>query len=200
MSNSRDRMAEHRKGMAAAIRQAQRDAERRYREAHPEAGAISVKADLFVYAKRPKGFSAHPTLVAEWFAVSREALRETNSATVARLRNRFAPYPVPDNLLTRPLAPKALDQVGKVLALHGKSVDLKVNNTLSKIRGALRGKASAQAGDASYDVQMTFAPGVVVVGGIEYPVQTTSTGYRRIRVGRDWLRCDVLEALAQRST
>lgn len=37
------------------IRQAQREAERRYRAAYPEAGAISVKADLFVYPKRPKG-------------------------------------------------------------------------------------------------------------------------------------------------
>lgn len=199
MRDSRALAAEHQRGMAAAIRQAQREAERAYREAHPEAGAISVKADLFVYPKRPKGFSSHPAIVAEWFAVSREALRETNGATVARLQNKFAPYPVPANLLTRPLSPRALEQVGKKLAEHGKVVDLKANNTLSKIRGALRAKASAGAADASYDVQMTFAPDVVVVGGVEYPVQTTSTGYRRIRVGRDWLRCDVLEALAQRS-
>ncbi|ODT63103.1 MAG: hypothetical protein ABS77_05030 [Phenylobacterium sp. SCN 69-14] len=192
-----------RRPLAAAIRQAQREAERRYREAHPEAGAISVKADLFVYAKRPKGFSHHPVIVAEWFAVNREALRETNAGTVARLRDKFAPYPVPANLLTRPLSPKALEQVGKKLAEHGKSVDLKANNTLSKIRGALQGKASTEEAAATYNVQMAFASDVVVVGGIEYPVQTDKAGYKRIRLQigpkREWLRCDVLEALAQRS-
>jgi hypothetical protein len=203
MRSSKELLAEHQKGLATAARKAIKEAEKTYRAAHPEAGAVRLKAEVFSYPKRPKGFSSHPAVVVGWFVTARDALRETNAATVARLQAKYEPYKVPTAILTRPLPAKALESIAKILAENEKSVDLKANNTLSKIKRALQGKETAEEAGI-YDVQFAFGPGVVVVGGIEYPVQTTEAGYRRIRVAvgdkRSWVRCDILEALVKRAT
>jgi len=200
LRSSAQELEHHRKGLAGAILKAQREAEASYRAQHPEAGAVSVLSELYVYAKRPKGFSSYPRDITEWFLISREALRETNEATVARLQAKHHPFKVPPNLLTRPLPPKAIEQVRKVLTEHGKNLDLRANNTLSKIKLALRGKASASLASSAYQATISFGAKSVVVNGVEYPTATHEKGYRRIRIGRDWLRCDVLEALLQKGS
>lgn len=197
LRSSAQEVEHHRRGLAGAIRKALREAEAAYRAQHPEAGAVSVLSELYVYAKRPKGFSSYPADVTGWFLTSREALREPNTATVARLQAKHHPFEVPPNLLTRPLPPKAIEQVRKVLTSHGKNLDLKANDTLSKIKRALRAAESANEASSTYQAIASFGAKMVVVNGVEYPTVTHQNGYRRIRVGRDWLRCDVLEALLQ---
>jgi hypothetical protein len=199
MQGSAELIAFHQKRLAAAIREAAAKAEQDYRDRHPEAGAISVRSDLFVYPKRPRGFSNHPAKVVGWYLQSRHLLRETNRETIARLEGSYdEPYKIPANLFTRELSQKQLDDVADVLAQHGQKLDLKVNNTLSKIKKALRAIATSAGGSNVYALELFFGGDKIVVGGVEYGV-TKRGKHSAIRVGRSWLRYDVLEALAKRT-
>ncbi len=198
-------LAHHQKGLSAALRKAHEDTEASYRRQHPEAAGLLVKSETFVYPKRPKGFSGHPLDVIGWFLQVPSTLRETNAVTVARLQERYgSSYKVPANLLTRQLPPSTLKRIDKLLATNGRRIDLKANDTLSKIRRALRARASSTQSGNVYGARVSFSEQEVVVGDVAFAVQTHEEGYRRIRVPvgtvRRWVRCDVLEVLFKKGS
>jgi hypothetical protein len=195
----------HQKGLAAALHKALEQTEAAYRGQHPEAGALLIKKEIFVYPKRPKGFSSHALDVVGWFLHQPGSLQETNAVSVARLQERYgSSYKVPANLLTRQLPPSTLKRIGKLLAENGRQIDLQANDTVSKIRRALRAKASSTHSGNVYEVEVSFSDQEVVVGDVTFPVQKHEKGYRRIRVPvgklRRWVRCDVLEALLKKGS
>jgi hypothetical protein len=192
--------AYHRERMEAAIREAARKAEAAYRADHPQAGALRTKSDIHVYRRPPKGFYRQKVDIVETWLTSRLALQETNAAAVSRLNDKFTPYAVSANYLTRPLPKSTVTAIQKLLAENGMWLDLRKHNTLSKIKRALRAAVDAKSTARHYQVAIAFNEDALVVGDTRLPVYQHPAGYLRVRVGKQWLRCDVLEELAQRAS
>lgn len=199
---ARKQLSFHQERMQAVIRDAARLAELAYREANPQAGGLKTKSEIRVYLKRPKGFSGHPSRLVEVMLSSRIALREPNKAFVERLQARYPTYRVPIGLMSYPVPPRELERISKLLKAGGRDIDLKLNNTLSKIKLALRAKDITASTQRTYNLQLAFGNKSVVANGVNLTVSHDAKGYDRIRLGvgdkRQWLRCDVLELLAMK--
>jgi hypothetical protein len=191
-----NRLAEyHREGLRRVLSNAIRDAEASYRSEHPEAASLRTRADILVWRKRPRGFSRHRIDLVRLWLDSPATLAETNDAVVERLKQKFNPHPVPASILTREIPSGAKKEISELLAQRGRALDIARHNTLSKIKRALRAQEATEAAPCVHRVNVTFAAAAVIVGDRSYPVTPHANGYGRIRVGRQWLRCDVLETL-----
>lgn len=183
--------------MQAAINRAVRHAEAKYREEHPQAGALKTTGQVRVYRKPPKGFYQHQVRIVELLLESRLALEEPNSAFVTRMQSTFSPFVVPGNIMTRPLSRGLLTRIKSVLEKRGIVLDLQRCNSLSKIKLALRARAAGAEQSANYTLNLAFTPNEVIVGDKRFPIHRHSAGYLRIKVGEQRLRVDVLEELAK---
>lgn len=192
----------HQERMQAAIRDAARLAEIAYRAANPQAGGLKTKSEIRVYLKRPKGFSGYPSRQVEVMLNSRIALRQPNKDFVERLQAKYPTYRVPAGLMSYPVPPRELERISKLLKAGGRNIDLKANNTLSKIKLALRAKDTVSSTQRNYSLELAFGHQAVVANGVNLTVSRHSSGYDRIRLEvdgkRQWLRCDVLEMLARK--
>lgn len=190
----------HRAHLEATIRRAAREAEAAYRNKHPQAGALRTKSDIYVYRKPPKGFYRYRVEIVQTMLESRSAREEPNSAFIARMNNRFTPHVAPANFLTRPLPRIAIKQIEELLRRKGVWLDLRKHNTLSKIKLALRAKMEAPSSARDYVLPISFRADAIVVGDAMLSVYKHEAGYSRVRVGKQWLRCDVLEELVRKGT
>ncbi len=199
---ARWQLAYHQELMQKAIRDAARLAEIAYREANPQAGGLKTKSEIRVYLKRPKGFSGYPSRLVAVMLNSRVALRQPNKDFVEGLQAQYPTYRVPIGLMSYPVPPMELERISKLLKAGGRNIDLKANNTLSKIKLALRAKDSVSSTQRTYKLHLAFGHQTVVVNGVNLTVSRHNSGYDRIRLEvdgkRQWLRCDVLELLAMK--
>lgn len=190
----------HRSELEKVIRAAAKEAEADYRREHPQTGALRTKSEIIVYRKPPRGFYNHAPDMVELFLASKLARYQTNAEFVARLNERFSPYIVPANILTRTLTQGPLKKIEAALSRNGVWIDLRKHNTLSKIKLALRAKLEDPSGARSYALSIEFHLDAVVVGNTRFPVTRHQAGYTRLRVGNQWLRSDVLEEFVRKGT
>lgn len=199
---ARKQLSYHQERMQAAIRDAAQMAEKAYRNQNPQAGGLKTKSEIRVYLKRPKGFSGYPSRMVYGMLNSPIALREPNKAFIERLQAQYPNYRVPIGLMSYPVPPKELERISKLLKASGRNINLKLNNTLSKIKLALRAKDTVASTQRTYNLQLAFGDKSVVANGVNLTVSHDAKGYDRIRLGvgdkRQWLRCDVLELLAMK--
>ncbi|MDZ4320495.1 MAG: hypothetical protein U1A07_16910 [Phenylobacterium sp.] len=187
-------MNDHRRAMAVAAKRAAKAAVEQYKARNPGAVLLDMKADVWVYGKKPRGYSKHRTEVVRMFLDSKLYLRQSNAQIAAQLSEKYSPYKIPGNVLTRVIPPKARSEIDAMLKAAGHNIDLTTVNTLSKIKGALLGRTVAKTGK-TYETTITFADDGVVVGNRRFPMTPHENGYSRVRVGNNWIRCDVLEAM-----
>ena len=188
-------MVDHHGAMKLAAKKAVKAATDKYQADHPDALRLDVKADVWVFGKKPKGYSNHRVEIVQMFLVSGLYLRQTNAQIAALLSEKYAPHKIPGNVLTRPIPPGARKKIEALLKAAGKDIDLKTNDTLSKIKGALLGRSVAAASVRVYDARIAFTDDAVVIGDKRFPVAVHKKGYGRVRMNKNWLRSDVLEAL-----
>lgn len=158
----------------------------------PDKEHLRVSKSGLVYRKRPDGFSTSVGKLCSNLVLSSAFRNQTNEQLVKWLQEKYPSYPVPKDILTKPLLQSHVNAVKKSLAEHGLSVDLAVHNTPSKLKKALRAKAiTADAHKArSAVVSVAFTTDRVVIGDKDY---TISEG--RIRLAKGWFNVRKLEQL-----
>ena len=161
----------------------------------PEAKGLGATAEVRLYKKRPKGFSREPVKVVDALIASAAYRGWTNAQIVASIQARYPGYEVDEQFMERPIPSYLRREIGQMLGANGTRLDLKSCDTLSKIKRALCGDALHRSTDRTYSVTISFADTAVVVDGYARTIFTDAKGYRRIMVGGQQLRVDVLEAL-----
>lgn len=169
-----------------------------YLQGRPGTSGLSGNADVRLYPKRPPGFERHVAQVVGGLLASADYRSWTNARIVEGIQKRYPNYAVPKGLLDRKIPSYHLTRIRGMLGANGTPLDLKVYDTLSKIKGALRGRAAASKATKTVDVTVAFTDEALIVGDRKYKIVTDKNGYRRIKVGDQKLRCDVLEALLTR--
>lgn len=106
---------------------------------------------------------------------------------------------VPLNILTERYKPRQIAEVQELLNLRRIELDLKLYNTPSKVKGALKGTKRAEASNQQYTAVVTFSDDTVTVGNKAYPIQRGG-GTPRIHVGSRKINVDALKALLTENT
>lgn len=162
---------------------------------NPGASNLKMGGDVFVYRRPPKGFSEHPVIIVTRM-LSKLYGKKTNAEIVADLSRDFPGYTIPMGIMYKPLSKRAKGKVAKVLNDFKRPIDLECHNTLSKIKQEIWARDAADDSHASVTVTVAFADNEVIVAGKPaYKVYEHKAGYKRIRVGAQWIRCDVLQEL-----
>lgn len=164
-------------------------------ERKPEAKGLGATAQVRLYKKRPKGFSREPVVVVDGLIASAAYRRWTNAQVVASIQARYPGFEVDEQFMDRPIPPYLRKEIAGMLGRNETPLDLKTYDTLSKIKRALNGNALRRSTNRVFAVTLSFTDEAVVVGDRAYKIVTDANGYRRITVGGQKLRVDVLEAL-----
>lgn len=190
MSNAAWRLAEASRNAALAEAKA-------FREANEDALPYQIVPLIKVVRKRPAGYHDIPVAMVQQFLGSRQYLTATNEAILEGLAVKWAPHPLPANLMDKPISAKQLRSVGALLTKAGLAFDPKVHRSLSKIKLAIQaGKAAADA-ELSFTGTITFGRDCVTVGSKRFPFKPDANGFSRIKVGSQKLRVDVLKAFLE---
>ena len=193
--SSKRLMKHHLLGLKLAINEAVKLAEAEYRSKHTACGGLSVFPDIKVYRTKPTGFAKMPVTVVSMFLQSQQYLSQTNDVIVANLSNTWAPFPVSKNAMSKEFTKTQSTAIQKALESAGKSVDVAKFNTLTKVKKALRAHQLGANTGRRYQAEVIFSDTAVTIGGRALVVTIHEKGYARIRLNRNWLRCDELEAL-----
>ena len=185
----------HRLGLELAMNEASQIAEAEYRSKHTASAGLSVFSNIKVYYQRPKGFAKMPVTVVSTFLQSQHYLSQTNDVIVANLSNKWAPFPVSKNAMSKEFTKTQSKAIQTVLESAGKSIDVTKFNTLTKVKKALRAHQLGANTGRRYQAEVIFSDTAVTIGGRALVVAIHEKGYARIRPNRNWLRCDELEAL-----
>jgi hypothetical protein len=161
----------------------------------PGAEGLGATAQVRVYKRRPKGFSREPIMVVDGLIAIAAYRKRTNAQIVASIQARYPGYEVDKQFMDRPIPPYLRKTIAGMLGRNETPLDLKTYDTLSKIKRALRGNELRRSTNRTFSVTISFAADAVVVGETAHTIFTDAKGYRRITVGGQKLRVDVLEAL-----
>lgn len=161
----------------------------------PDAAGLGATVQVRLYKKRPKGFSRVPVEVVDGLIASKAYRALSNAKIVERIQARFPDFEVDEQFMDREVPAYLRKEIRGMLARNGTPLDLKTHDTLSKIKLALRGNALRRSTNSVFSVTVSFAEEAVVIGERAYKIVTDAKGYRRITVGGQKLRVDVLEAL-----
>nr|WP_315457610.1 hypothetical protein [uncultured Sphingorhabdus sp.] len=162
-------------------------------ETQPDKDHLRISKSGLVYRKRPKGFSTTVGRLCTNLIASSVFRNQTNTQLVAWLQDKYPDYPVPRDILTKPLLESHLKVIKKALAEHGMSVNVALQNTPSKLKKALRSKAIAAGAQTSRSavVTVSFTEDRVVIGDKTYTVSFEG----RIRLAKGWFDVRKLERL-----
>lgn len=164
-------------------------------ERTPGAAGLGATAKVRVYKKRPKGFSREPIIVLDGLIGIAAYRAWTNARIVQSIQSRYPGFEVDEQFMDRPLPTYLRKEISGMLGRNETPLDLKTYDTLSKIKRALRGNELRRSTNRTFSVTISFAADAVVVGETAHTIFTDAKGYRRITVGGQKLRVDVLEAL-----
>jgi hypothetical protein len=190
MSNAAWRLAEASRNAALAEAKA-------FREANEDALPYQVIPMVKVVRKRPPGYHNIPVAVVERFLGSPQYLSTTNEAILEGLAAKWAPHPLPKNLMDKGLSAAQLRAVAAVLAKAGLAFDPKAHKSLSKIKRLIQAGNAAADAELSYTATITFGSDCLTVGSKRFPFKPDANGFSRIKVGTQKLRVDVLQALLE---
>lgn len=161
--------------------------------------ALPYKAITFVRIVRnaPSNYFKQPVIMVGDFLDNKAYVAQTNVQLTQIVANRVTPYPVPANFMDKPLSAKQLNEIGTLMAQHGLAFDRNAQNSLSKIKLAIQAGKSAADAELVFKGTLTIGPRFVTVGTKRLAVCHDDKGYRRIKVGSQKLRVDVLQALLE---
>ncbi len=188
MSNVAWRMGEHASKKA-------KEAAQEFAQSNDGADAYKVITNVRVVRKAPKEFFGLPARVVSGFLKSKGFLHSTNEQIAETVSNWIPHYPLPANFMDKPLSPKQLASIGDMMARAGLMFDRKAHKSLSRIKFVIQaGKAAADA-HHTFTGSISFGTDCVTVGAKRFPFTTDANGYKRIKVGSQKLRVDVLQSL-----
>lgn len=158
---------------------------------------LSVNVKAHVNGKRPPGFLHEMKLMVQSMAMVAEYRQMTNGQIVAKLRTRFPNHAVSDNLMYATFKPYQKTALSSMLTSLGKSIDLNRNNSLSKVKAALKGDNAFSMAKSQrvFEVRVSFSDDEVVVGSKCYNITTEKGGLARVRVDGQWINAKTLEKL-----
>jgi hypothetical protein len=102
-------------------------------------------------------------------------------------------------MLGEPFKRVHLKEIAEFFDLRRITLDLRVHNTPSKVKKALRADSSASDAAQQFSGTVSFTPGAVVVGDRIFPAQIDKNGYHRVRVGEHRINMDALKQLLLQS-
>ena len=158
---------------------------------------LSVSVKAHVNGKRPPRFLHEMKLMVQSMIISAEYRELTNSQIMAKLRTRFPNAALSDSIMCAPFKAYQKTAISSMLTSFGKHVDLNRNNTLSKVKAALKGDEAFSRAQSQrvFDVRFSFSEDEVVIGDKFHKITIAIGGLRRIRVGNQWINAKTLEKL-----
>lgn len=163
----------------------------------PDGHLLSVTVKAHVNGKRPAGFLQEMNQMVQSMAISAEYRKMTNGQIVAKLRTRFPNHAVSDSIMYAAFKPYQKTAITSMLTSLGKQIDLNRNNTLSKVKAALKGDGAYQKAKQHrvFELRFSFSDKEVVVGDKCHKITITNGGLARIRVDGQWINANTLEKL-----
>jgi hypothetical protein len=165
---------------------------------NPEAAGLSATATVRVFTKRPKGFENFERDVVQLMLLGDRFLSMSNADLAAHMSGKYEGFVVSPSAFYSPLKPWAKKGIGALLSQFDKRIDLSGKPTLSSIKKVLRGDQATKKPRRDYDARFSFTDDHVVVNGRSHRITVTKQGYRRFRVGEQWLPVETLEALLRK--
>lgn len=173
------------------------DSAARFKQENEDALPYKVIPLFKVVRNAPKAYYEQPVTVVRNCLESKDFLYSTNAEIMEIVAGRVAPYPLPASFMDKPLSPKQLKAIGSLMANAGLMFDPKAHKSLSKIKLVIQaGKAAADA-VVRFTGSLSFGKGYVTVGTKRYPFNSDGNGLKRIKVGSQKLRVDVLQAMLE---
>ena len=181
--------------LAEIGRKAVQEAVEKHQEQNPDALPFKALARVVVVRKKPKGFESVPLEMVENFLTSKAYLNLTNQQLIEQLAHKWSPFPISAGFMDKPLSARQLGRIGNRLSKVGIYFDPLRHKSLSKIKRAIQAGKKAEDAVRKVAAEVTFGSDFVTVAGKQFAVSKDAKGYRRIKVGDQKLRVDVLEAL-----
>lgn len=166
----------------------------------PAAKGMKASVSVRLYRERPKEFYHFERDVVQLFLLRSSFCSMSNADLAEHMSGRYEGYRVSPSAFYVPLKPWAKKHVAGLLSQFGVRLDLAGKITLSQIKRAIGGASPAGQSCREYNASFRFFDDRVVVNGQAFNVTTTARGYRRIRVGTQWLPTSTLETLLRRGT
>jgi len=185
-------LQEHQREIQKLVDEAASAAIAKYRKEHPEAAALTVRANVAVRKPRPNGFHQVPVAMLRqmlqpgWLDKSQEYIREA----VAR---QFPEYSISKNIWREPQKPWQLKKLRDTVQgnamppLHNAAVAQ--CKTLADFRMALRA-AAAKHGQQTFRATITVGEDYVTINDLAVKIATSQSNgrsYRTIRPNVDKL-------------
>jgi hypothetical protein len=187
-------MTDHKKGLAAAARQAARAGAQLYKARNPDAALLYLRADMAAVRPRPKQMRNAAVRAVRLFLGDRTYLALSNEKLAAHLSADLPGYSAPPNLLTERFSPAEKTEVAGLLAAKGIKLDVGKLNTPSKIKAALRAHHAGVEPEAKATCTVAITPSSVIVNGRAYPISGEGR-LQRIQVGKGKLNLATLREL-----
>lgn len=186
-------MTDHRAALEKAVRQAAADAAKAYKNANPDAQGFKVRSDIAAYKPRPKEVQALPKAAVALF-LSEPSSVEMSNAELTKRVSMGLPGKVPSNIFTEQLTAAKKREIAEVLTMRNIAIDLDRFDTVSKIKGALKGHHNAASSGDAATVEVAFTDEALVINGRSHPIHQNGN-QRRVHAGSSKLNVAGLRTL-----
>jgi hypothetical protein len=173
-----------------------RESEANFKDQNEDALEYKVIPQIKVVRKAPPQLHGVPVRLVNAFLSSKVTLYSTNEQIMETVSEWVFKYQFPSNFMDKALSRKQLTDIEKIMADKGLAFDRKRHSSLSKIKLAIQAGISASEAEIIYNGTIAFGKDYIVVGTKRFPF-TPDADYRRVKVGSQKLRVDVLRALLE---
>lgn len=165
------------------------------RNTNPAFAKYQSKIELRTFRRKPKGFHRHQIDLVTNMLLNKAFACMTNAAIVDWLAEKFVGYRPSQSLMYVPLYPSSKHAIQVLLSENGFGV-LKPDATLSTIKAIIRANGRSSKPVRSHNVDVSFSEMAVCLNGKLFPIDhSRKSPSIRVGEGRNYLRCDLLEAL-----
>ena len=186
-------MTDHRAALEKAVRQAAANAAKAYLNANPDAHGIKVRSDIAAYKPRPREVQALPRAAVALFLTEPGSVQLSNAELSQRL-SKGLPGKVPPNIFTEQLTVAKKREIAEILKMRNVAIDLDRFDTVSKIKGALKGLHNAASSSRAATVEVAFTDDALVIDGRSHPIHLNGN-QRRVHAGSFKLNVAGLQTL-----
>ena len=186
-------MIDHRAALQKAVRQAAAHAAKAYKNAHPDAQGLKVRSDIAAYKPRPREVQALPRAAVALFLTEPDTV-ELSNAELSQRVSKGVPGKVPPNIFTEQLTAAKKREIAEVLKIRNIVIDLDRFNTVSKIKGALKGHHDATLSSEAATVEVAFTDHALVINGRSHPIHQNGN-QQRVHAGSSKLNVAGLRTL-----
>ncbi len=174
-------MTDHRTALEKTVRLAVADAAKAYKNANPDAQGLKVRADIAAYKPRPREVQALPRAAVAMF-LNEPSSVELSNAELAQKMSKGLPGKVPSNIFTERLTAAKKREIDGLLKTRNIAIDLDRFDTVSKIKGALKGRHCTASSSQFAKVEVAFTDDALVIDGKSHPIHQ-SGNQRRVHAG-----------------